>query len=434
MAGTSSQQRFSSQQHSPAARWGLLVVSLAMGLTLIGTSIAGYVAAHSSYIAVSRAMAEHILHRTRREIRQSEGDLQGGLDWALAEMSQAGLRYVAVEPPPPGALIEAGVTKVTAEEMARAPRRILGRRGPQFLWLKAERLVRVEAMLFGPKGKKNHGPRRQRQRMARSRLVIEFEPVVAKAVLSRASVSLGVSLGAAILLLLATVIFWRLSRRADQIQAQLAKDSELVALGQMSAVLGHEIRNPLASLKGHAQLLVEKLADHPGQEGASIVVQEATRIEKLSAQILDFAKTGSLDRTPCDPASVLHEALQRTEVDPVEVTVAEDLPLWSLDRERMVQVLLNVLSNAKQASPEGVAIEVAVLRRGERLVFEVADGGEGISPGDEEKIFEPFYTARTKGTGLGLALAARIVEGHGGRIIAENRVRGGARFLIELPA
>jgi signal transduction histidine kinase len=99
----------------------------------------------------------------------------------------------------------------------------------------------------------------------------------------------------------------------------------------------------------------------------------------------------------------------------------------------MEQVLVNLLQNARDASPAGSAIDVTVAEESGRLVFEVADRGEGLPPGEEARTFEPFFTTRAHGTGLGLALAKRVAEGHGGTIHALNRAGGGAVFRVVLP-
>jgi two-component system sensor histidine kinase HydH len=115
------------------------------------------------------------------------------------------------------------------------------------------------------------------------------------------------------------------------------------------------------------------------------------------------------------------------------LTTAGAPATWLLDRPRMESVLVNLLRNALAATPEGAEVELYVGARGEQLVYEVRDRGEGIAPGDEERIFEPFFTRRAKGTGLGLAVARRVVEGHGGTIVVERRDGGGTCFRVELP-
>jgi two-component system sensor histidine kinase HydH len=264
-------------------------------------------------------------------------------------------------------------------------------------------------------------------------LVIDVEPRIVGKIMTRAVITLAITLGAAVILVIAAAVFWRLSRRADAIEAQLQRDRQLKALGQMSAVLGHELRNPLASLKGHAQLLLERLPeDHLGRRGAETVLDEARRLEQLTGQVLDFARTGELRLERVDPAAIARSALERSTAAPVELELGGAPASFTLDPGKIEQVLVNLLDNARQASPAGAAVELALGARGRVLTIEVRDRGDGIEPGDEDKIFEPFVTTRVRGTGLGLALARRIVEEHGGRIAAQNHPQGGAVFRIEL--
>jgi len=203
----------------------------------------------------------------------------------------------------------------------------------------------------------------------------------------------------------------------------------------MSAILAHEIRNPVASLKGHAQLLAERLK--PGgreRRSADRVVAEAKRLETLAADLLDFCRTGPLKRRPADPAALLAAAADAVDASRVRVAREGAPAAWPLDTARLQQVLTNLLRNACQASPDGRPVEAGVTVESGRLVFEVRDFGAGIPAGDEERIFEPFYTTRTQGTGLGLGVARRIVELHGGTITAENHPEGGARFRVSIPA
>jgi two-component system sensor histidine kinase HydH len=202
----------------------------------------------------------------------------------------------------------------------------------------------------------------------------------------------------------------------------------------MSAVLGHEIRNPLASLKGHVQLLLEKLpADHPGRKGAEVVLRETMRLEELSRHVLEFVRTGSVQSENADPAAMVRTAVESTGANDIRIEVRQAPPAWPFDSRRMEEVLVNLLRNARDASTAGQPIDVTVQGRPTDLVIEVRDRGEGLAPGEEERVFEPFYTRRAKGTGLGLALARRIVEGHGGKITAHNHPDGGAVFTVSLP-
>jgi two-component system, NtrC family, sensor histidine kinase HydH len=263
--------------------------------------------------------------------------------------------------------------------------------------------------------------------------VVEFLPGPAQELTSGALATLVVSCFGAALLLAAAIFSWRRTREAELLTAQLARDQELKSLGQMSAVLSHELRNPLTALKGHTQLLLEKLdPGHPGRPGAMRVLSSALRLEAIANQILDFAKPGAGTLTPSDPRAVAEAAVELAGEARVQVTAASSIPPWPLDRLRMEQVLVNLIRNAAQAAPEG-PIELGIALSGGWLVFSVRDHGPGLPPGEEARIFEPFHGKNLKGTGLGLAICRQIVEAHGGRIEGATHPGGGALFRVLLP-
>jgi two-component system sensor histidine kinase HydH len=203
-------------------------------------------------------------------------------------------------------------------------------------------------------------------------------------------------------------------------------------------VLAHEIRNPLASLKGHAQLLVESLQGVPDSPAgardrakAERVVDEAVRLERLTNDLLEFARTGRIERAACDPRAVLTAAAARA---PARVTIVADAAptTWSLDAGRMTQALANLIGNALEAAPDApVTATVAV--DGGALVYRIRDRGPGL-PGDVARLLEPFHTTRVKGVGLGLTVAQRLVELHGGALAGRTHPDGGAEFTVTIPA
>jgi len=414
------------------ARWGLLLVTLVMGAALVITAVSEYMGAQRDSRMTAGAEAIPWARVVLHELWSGAEDVQETLDSILEELSDKGLRFI-------GLADQEGAFRFSAGRPSAAPLE-LPEHGPRGM----HKLVRVgegeRLRIVLPPGRgfgahrrllrQEAGPPSWRHRF----LVIEYESHTAQAIRHRAFIALVVSLAAAALLLVAAAVFWRLSRRADATEAQLAKDRRLKALGQMSAVLGHELRNPLASLKGNAQLLLETVPEgHAARPGAELVVHEAMRLEELANQVLDFARTGEVDLALEDPLAMVAAAVERSGADPVEVTAERDIPAWPLDRPRMEQVVRNLLDNARAVSGDGEAVRLSVTATGGRLEIAVRDRGEGIEPGEEEKIFEPFFTRRVRGTGLGLALARRIVEGHGGRITVANHPEGGAEFLIALP-
>jgi two-component system sensor histidine kinase HydH len=264
--------------------------------------------------------------------------------------------------------------------------------------------------------------------------VIEFEPVQANALRGAATTGLFTAFGAVAALIAAGLALARLSRRAETLQESAERQRQLASLGEMSAVLAHEIRNPLASLKGHAQLLAESLGEGTREKGkAERVVREATRLEDLSEDLLSLVRSSRVEPLPVDPSAIVREAAQSLGLDRFAIDTRRAPRSWRLDASRMRQVLENLMRNALEASPAEAPVEVEVAAEDGRLSFSVRDRGPGLQDGEEARIFEPFVTSRIRGTGLGLAVARRIAELHGGRISARNRDGGGAEFVVVLP-
>jgi two-component system sensor histidine kinase HydH len=265
-------------------------------------------------------------------------------------------------------------------------------------------------------------------------LVLEFEPVLANELQADARLTLAVGGAAALAFVVFAVVLTRVLRQRESLERTLEHGRRLAALGEMSAVLAHEIRNPLTSLKGHAQLLLEALpAEGREREKVERVVREAVRLETLTDDLLEFVRSGTIERRESDPGALLRAAAE--EVDGARIVLhCDGAPKsWPIDARRLRQVLTNVLRNALQASPVEAKVDASVSLIGERLVFEVRDRGEGIPRGQEEAIFEPFHTGKVHGTGLGLAVARSVVERHGGMISAANHPEGGAVFRIAIP-
>ncbi len=265
---------------------------------------------------------------------------------------------------------------------------------------------------------------------------IEFEPVQAAELAETSAITLWFGLGTTFAFLLTAALTVTLLRQRDRLEERAARERQLAALGEMSAVLAHEIRNPLASLKGHAQLLAEALpAESREQSKADRVVREAIRLEGLSNDLLDFVRAGAVERAEVPVARVLHEACDVIGSDRITLKLEDAPETWSLDATRMRQVIENLLQNALDASPEGASVTLSASIANDHLVVACRDQGDGLplEAGATDKLFEPFHTTRTRGTGLGLAVARRIVELHGGKLTAENCPEGGAIFTATVP-
>jgi two-component system sensor histidine kinase HydH len=221
---------------------------------------------------------------------------------------------------------------------------------------------------------------------------------------------------------------------------QLRKNERLSAVGQLSASLAHEIRNPLASISGAAGILARGHATPASREEClEILTKESQRLNKLLTNFLDFARPRLPRFQLADPLAVVqstaslaqhmaaaHEVALTVEPSPVQ-------PELLCDPEQIKQVLLNLILNALQASDAGNSVVVRVGGERERLRIEIEDEGKGISAQELDSIFDPFFTTKENGTGLGLAVAANIVRQHGGSLAGKlNPVRG-MTFSILLP-
>jgi two-component system sensor histidine kinase HydH len=267
----------------------------------------------------------------------------------------------------------------------------------------------------------------------RAYLVVEFEPPVIER-LQDDLARIWVVAAIAALVLIAFAFAWRrTTARLSAVQAQAEADRRLVALGRASSVIAHELRNPLSALKGHAQLLMEDLAE-PSRAKAARVVEGAERLERLTGVLLDFVREGPLDLRPLTPAELLERALAELPKERVRVDLAGAPQVLNVDAERMSLALRNLVQNAVQANgDEAGTVEVRFDGHGREIVIEVRDHGAGLAPGVKGQLFEPFVTTKARGTGLGLSIARRIAEQHRGTVTGETHVDGGAVFRLVLP-
>lgn len=235
----------------------------------------------------------------------------------------------------------------------------------------------------------------------------------------------------------------KLSDVYAQLQAsfeQLRRADRLSALGELSAGLAHEIRNPLGSVEGAVQILRrQELPTETRQEFGDLAQKEVNRLKDLVTNFLDFARPQTPKRVPTAPSQLL-ESVSKLAAETakmlgvrVRVETSAGVPAVSVDPEQMKQVLLNLALNAIQAMPAGGEVLMRAARKPEAVVLEVQDEGMGIPPEDLERVFNPFVTTRADGTGLGLSIAYQIVSQHGGHIAARRNPETGMTFSVTLP-
>ncbi len=213
----------------------------------------------------------------------------------------------------------------------------------------------------------------------------------------------------------------------------------LATLGRMAANIAHEIRNPLASLTGAIEVLTSPLAGEDSRERLSqIVARESERLNHIIKNFLEYARPAPLSITTFDVAAAAEEVMLLLEhrTSPGSLKLIREFPpsvVWPVDAQQFRQVLWNLCLNAVEAMPDGGELRVSVGLRGETLEVTVSDTGEGIAAGDVAHVFEPFFSTKEAGTGLGLALVHRVVQEHGGDIDVRSAPGLGTTFTLTLP-
>lgn len=236
----------------------------------------------------------------------------------------------------------------------------------------------------------------------------------------------------------------RLHKETEQLieaEEQLALSQKMSELGRLSASLAHEIKNPLSSIRGTAEILMDDFPpDHPKHEFAEILLKETTRLNATVEDILSYSREqkGAVEAT--EPlASVirrtitlLDQRLRDKSIQCVEIGTDQG-DSFMVAGNRLGQVFLNILLNAMDAIDVGGKIVVRVAREKEGCQIAIEDNGPGLSDGEKKKIFEPFYSNKEEGTGLGLVISRKIVGSYGGTIEVTDAPGGGAAFTVFIP-
>jgi signal transduction histidine kinase len=222
-------------------------------------------------------------------------------------------------------------------------------------------------------------------------------------------------------------------------QRQLVQSERLAAIGELVASVVHEIRNPLSAVKMNLRILESKCATDPITiEHFKLAKSQTDRLEEMLSELLDYSKPIALHKQPVNAQDVIADALAHFKTESqdgvhVETHFAENLPSLSADRERLVQVLLNLLLNARQAVNGNGRITIFAEAVADAVRISVEDTGHGISEENLKHVFEPFFTTRKSGTGLGLPNARKIVEAHGGQIRVSSIASEGTSVIVDLP-
>lgn len=228
-----------------------------------------------------------------------------------------------------------------------------------------------------------------------------------------------------------------------EVEEQLRASQKLSILGQLSASLAHEIKNPLGSIQGTAEILLDDFPEnHPKHEFVKILVQEVDRLNASVDEVLSFSRRpqNSGQEKGWGPLStVIKRACKLTQNSVDKKKIAFRLAKIDacqdclVDDRRYSQVLLNLILNAIDAVDDSGRVEIACQREASWMVVSVSDDGPGVFDTEREKVFEPFFSRKENGTGLGLSISRKIVEGYGGRLDIVTSRWGGACFRVWVP-
>lgn len=227
-----------------------------------------------------------------------------------------------------------------------------------------------------------------------------------------------------------------LDKLADA-QAELLRQERLAAIGQMASMIGHELRNPLTAVTNAHFLVRQGLGEQITPDAIkqlAMAEREVGRAVRLAEDLMSYVRPRTAERVPVALGELVEQVLEAT-TTPANVAVeveVEPLVLHA-DAGQLIEVVANLVTNACQSMPDGGMLRIAARAEHGDAVITVEDEGPGVDPVLAESLFEPFFSTKSEGIGLGLAIVRRLVEAHGGAISLVNRPRGGAAAIVRLP-
>lgn len=417
-------------------RIGLLLTTILLGILLVFLGVFEYRDAQNNGRRITQAQALYMMLGFQKQLRRRQTPTAEDTQALFEMLQEQGVHRVA--------LYENNqlVHGFGTARQQLNPHMFTDGAPPEPVTIRFVALDLVHARIMLPPGPAHPRGRRHFRRerrippgpaMHRS-VLLELTPAQAITMRERAFQIMLVDILAALILMGTAIVFWRLSVKQETLRLQLEKDKQLKLLGQMSAVLGHELKNTIASVKGHSQLLAEKLSGTPHESNATLIEKDTVYLQNLTEQMLAFARTGAMHTEKVYLDDLAEAAVTFSEASGVRISISDGEPAFYLDRHKMQQVITNLLNNAKQADATEIDLSLANNNGlNDGLIITVKDNGDGMADDQREKLFDPFFTTRAKGTGLGLALAKRIVDAHGGTIDVQSAPQKGTTFVIKLP-
>lgn len=223
-------------------------------------------------------------------------------------------------------------------------------------------------------------------------------------------------------------------------QTQLIRSEKLASLGRLAAGIAHEVNNPLQAIRNCLELAIEDIDENRSvdKELLTVAEQDVQRIRRIVSQLLDFSRPGSGELLPVDVGKLVLSVLKLVgrQLERAQVQLSTDIQRTArvqINEDQFKQVMLNLVLNAQEAMPSGGKLDVRVAQASDEIHITLTDTGIGIPEENLERIFDPFFSTKVDGTGLGLAVSYGIVEGHGGRIEVRSKVGKGSTFTVILP-
>jgi signal transduction histidine kinase len=231
---------------------------------------------------------------------------------------------------------------------------------------------------------------------------------------------------------------WTDVTERKRLEEELAKSQRLATIGELAAMVGHDLRNPLTgiatatyNLKTH----LGKRIDGEAKEALEIIEQDIQSSDKIINDLLEYSRETYLDLKETDAKSITKDALVHTKI-PAKIRIANSThnqPKILIDAEKMRRVFINLIKNAVDAMPKRGTLRIASRKSDGNLEITIADTGTGMTRETIDKLWSPLFTTKAKGMGLGLPIAKRLVEAHGGSITVESKVGKGSSFTVTLP-
>ena len=222
-----------------------------------------------------------------------------------------------------------------------------------------------------------------------------------------------------------------------QLEQEVARSRHLNAIGSLAAGVAHEIRNPLSSIKGFAVYFKQRLSGNKeDEETADIMIAETERLNRVISQLIEFARPLTLKREPTSLTDLVRHTIRLVEAEAkknaveIDVKAGENLPQADIDPDKIKQVLLNIFLNALSAMPAGGRLLLELSAQKDWMDVAVSDTGSGIKEEDLPRIYDPYFTSKPAGTGLGLAVVQKIMDAHGGLVQMESKAGSGTKVTL----